>query len=108
MISPQPLQIKSAPTEHLVVMPIEQSTIPTHQQEGGEEIEEDIELDNLEYAMTKENLKEIEKEIAASRKREGEASPYLVRIRRRRRVVGYCCRHHRRRCSKQNINRDTI
>ena len=50
-------------------MPTEQSTISTHQHEGGEEIEEDIESDNPEYAMTKENLNKITKEIAASRKR---------------------------------------
>ena len=170
-------------------MPTEQSTIMTHQQEGGEEIEEDIESDNLEYAMTKENLKEIEKEIVASRKKktnqgkvkgkhqlimsesedeeellaivvniiedavankisvetqfkrfvdarakQGRSkkvktsnpvvdenivdlvstppppsqSAYPVRIRRRSRTVGYCCRHHRRCCSKQNISQDTV
>ena len=49
-------------------MPKEQSTIRTHQKEGGEEIEEYIEANNLEYAMTKENLKKIAKEIAGSRK----------------------------------------
>ena len=44
-------------------------TIPTHQRDGGEEnIEEYIESNNIEYAMTRENLKKIEKEIAASRK----------------------------------------
>ena len=52
-INPQPLQIESAPTKHQVVVPTEQSTIPTHKQEGGEEIEEDIKLDNPEYSMTK-------------------------------------------------------
>ena len=60
-IRPQPLQIESAPIQHQVVVPTKQSTIPTHQQEGGEEIEEYIEVDNPEYAMTKENLKKIEK-----------------------------------------------
>ena len=68
-INPQPLQIESAPTEHQVVMPTKQSTILTHHQEGGEEIEEDIESDNPEYAMTKENLNKIGKEVVASRKR---------------------------------------
>ena len=70
MISPQPLQIESAPIEHQVVVPIEKSTIPTHQQEGGEEIEEDVELDNPKYVMAKENLKKIEKEIVAARKKQ--------------------------------------
>ena len=42
----------------------------THPYEGGvENIEEYIELDNLEYAMTRENLRKIAKEIAASRKK---------------------------------------
>ena len=53
MIVSQPLQTESVPTEHQVVVPIEQSIIPTHQQEGGEEIEEDIESDNPEHVMTK-------------------------------------------------------
>ena len=54
MTIPQPLQIESASTENHVAVPTEQSIIPTHQQEGGEDqIEEDIESDNLEYAMTK-------------------------------------------------------
>ena len=81
MTVPQPLQIESAPTEHQVAVPIERSIILTHQQEGGEEkIEYYSESDNPEYAMTKENLKKIAKEIAALRKkkanqekREGEA-----------------------------------
>ena len=56
MTIPQPLQIESAPTEHQAVISTEQSIIPTHQQEGGEEhIEEYIESDNPEYAMTREN-----------------------------------------------------
>ena len=33
----QPLQIESAPTENHAAVPTEQSIIPTHQQEGGEE-----------------------------------------------------------------------
>ena len=37
MTIPQPLQIESASTKHQVVISIEQSIIPTHQQEGGEE-----------------------------------------------------------------------
>ena len=36
MTVPQPLQIGSVPTKHQVVASIEQSIIPTHQQEGGE------------------------------------------------------------------------
>ena len=47
MSIPQPLQIEIALTEHQAVVPTEQSIIPTHQQEGGEEkIEEDIESDH--------------------------------------------------------------
>ena len=66
---PQPIQMGSTPTEHQVAISIEKNIIPAHRQEEGEEqIEEDIELDNPEYAMTKENLKKITKEIAASRK----------------------------------------
>ena len=61
MINPQPLQIESAPTEQQVAMPIEKITNLTHQHEGGWEIEKDIKADNLEYAMTKENLKKIAK-----------------------------------------------
>ena len=67
----KPLQIENAPTEQQAVTPTEQNIIvPTHQQEGGEEqIEEDIESDNPEYAMTKENLRKIANEIATSRKK---------------------------------------
>ena len=53
-----------------MAIPTETNIIMAHRQEEGEEqIEEDIELDNPEYAMTKENLKKITKEIAASRKK---------------------------------------
>ena len=50
----KPLQIESASTEHQAIVPTEQSIIPTHQREGGEEhLGEDIESDNPKYAMTK-------------------------------------------------------
>ena len=65
MTIPQPLQIESASTKHQVAIPTKQSIILTHQQEGGEEIEEDIKSDNPKYVMTKENLKKI----AAARKK---------------------------------------
>ena len=57
-------------TEHQVARPTGKSIILDHRQEEGEEqIEEDIKSDNPEYDMTKENLRKITKEIAASRKR---------------------------------------
>ena len=69
-IVPQPIQTRSAPTEHQVAKPTEKSIIPTHQWEEGEEkIEEYIEPDNPEYAMTKQNLRKTTKEISASRKK---------------------------------------
>ena len=61
-IVPQPIQMGNTPTEHQMAISTERNIILTHQQEEGEEkIEEDIESDNPEYAMTKENLKKIEK-----------------------------------------------
>ena len=80
-IRPQPLQIESAPIEHQVVVPIEQSTIPTHQREGGEEIKEDTKENTPEYAMTKENSKRnssLKEKENKSGKREVEASAYPV------------------------------
>ena len=69
-IVPQPIQMGSTPTEHQVAIPAEKSIILAHRQEEGEEqIEEYIESNNPEYAMTKENLSKIEKEITDSRKR---------------------------------------
>ena len=69
-IVPQPIQMGSTLTEHQVAKPIEKIIISVHQQEEGEDhIEEDIKADNPKYAMTKENLRKIAKEIAASRKK---------------------------------------
>ena len=63
------LQIENAPTEQQEITPIEKNIIiPTQQQEKGEEqIEEDSQSDNPYYAMTKENLRKIAKEISNSR-----------------------------------------
>ena len=53
-IVPQPIQTESTPTEHQVARLEEKSIIMFHRQEEGEEqIEEDIKSDNPEYAMTK-------------------------------------------------------
>ena len=41
-----------------------------HQQEGGEGLEEDIESDNPEYAITKDKIRKLAREIAATRKKE--------------------------------------
>ena len=66
---PQPIQMGSTLTEHQMAIPTEKNIILAHRQEEGEEqIEEDIESYNLEYARTKENLRKIAKEITVSRK----------------------------------------
>ena len=59
----KPIQIENSPTEQQSVTPIEQNiTVPTQQQEEGrEQIEEDIPSNNPNYAMTKENLRKIAK-----------------------------------------------
>ena len=60
----------STPTKHQVAIPAEKSIILAHRQEEGEEqIEEYIESNNPEYAMTKENLSKIAKEVVALRNR---------------------------------------
>ena len=67
-IVPQPIQKGSTSTKHQVAIPTEGNSILTHRQEEGEDqIEVDIELDNPEYAMTKENLKKI---VASRKKKE--------------------------------------
>ena len=37
----------------------DKNIIPVHQHEGGEGLEEDIEYDNLEYAITKEKIRKL-------------------------------------------------
>ena len=59
----------STPTEQQVTKLGEKSISPTNQQGREEELEEDIESDDPEYTMTKENLRKIAKEVATSKKR---------------------------------------
>ena len=40
-----------------------------HQQDGGEGLEEDIESDNPEYAITKDKIRKLAREITAARKK---------------------------------------
>ena len=68
-IIPPTTQSGSTPTKQEVTKPAEKSISPVHQQEGGEELEEDINLDNPEYAITKDTIKKLAKEIAAVRKK---------------------------------------
>ena len=48
---------------------MEKNIILVHQHEGGEGLEEDIESENLEYAITKDKIRKLAKEIAAVRKK---------------------------------------
>ena len=68
-----PLQVENVPTKQYVVTPtIQHIIIPNQQQEKGKEsIEEGIQTDSPKYAMTKENLNKIAKEISTSIKKKG-------------------------------------
>ena len=68
-VVPPPTQRGNTPTEQQVTKPAEKSISPVQQQEGGEGLEEDIESDNPEYAITKDKIKKLAKEIAAARKK---------------------------------------
>ena len=69
-IIPPMTQRGNTPTEHHVAKPGEKNISPVHQQEGGEGLEEDIEFDNPEYAITKDKIRKLAREIAAARKKE--------------------------------------
>ena len=64
-IIPPTTQRGSIPTEQHVTKPAEESINSVQQQEGGEELEECIEPDNHEYAITKDTIKNLAKEIGA-------------------------------------------
>ena len=68
-IIPPTTQRGSTLTEQQEAKPAERSISPIHQQEGGEVLEEYIESDNPEYAITKDKIRKLAREIAASRKR---------------------------------------
>ena len=66
---PPPTQRGSTPTEHQVAKPVEKNISLVHQQEGGEGLEEDIEFDNPEYAITKDKIRKLAREITTARKK---------------------------------------
>ena len=68
-IVPPTTQRGSTPTEHQLAKPVEKNISLVQQKEGGEGLEEDIESDNPEYAITKEKIRKLAREIVATRKR---------------------------------------
>ena len=70
-IIPSTAQREGIQTEQQVAIPTEKSVIPAQQQEEGDELG-DIEYDNPEYEITKEKIKKLAKEIAATRKKSTE------------------------------------
>ena len=69
-IIPAMTQRGSTPIEQWVTKPTEKSISPVQPKEGGEGLEEDIEFNNPEYAITKDKIRKLVREIAAARKRQ--------------------------------------
>ena len=72
-IIPPTAQRGSTQTKQRVTNPAEKSVNLAQQQEGGEELEGYVESNNHQYAITKDKVKKLAKEIAAARKKATEA-----------------------------------